>query len=282
MSKRKRLEPPDIRRRKKARVAVSSLEVMMSLGFDRNGRMTEAQADFTGTRDSGDDEPRTPTHSAILSLRSYLVDLNVDVLQLPFVFFQSQIYYFIPDRTTVDVELNALKAAGTMRVFKMISTTNEHSIMLTTDYLDLIEQQSLFFLKQHPHLRIFGLFADVVSLHNEVSITKKRLTSLLGTSATGELKYLIQGGLLLHRDVNSYWFAIPGAGVSYKIMNDSRKKIRTMMRRYPFNETFLEDFKKKKLSVSPFGIEFHLYDCVGVGLLKKVESPGGDLVQLGL
>eukprot|EP01128_Nolandella_sp_AFSM9_P010180 TRINITY_DN699_c0_g1_i2.p1 TRINITY_DN699_c0_g1~~TRINITY_DN699_c0_g1_i2.p1 ORF type:complete len:228 (+),score=17.35 TRINITY_DN699_c0_g1_i2:32-685(+) len=170
MSKRKRLEPPDIRRRKKARVAVSSLEVMMSLGFDRNGRMTEAQADFTGTRDSGDDEPRTPTHSAILSLRSYLVDLNVDVLQLPFVFFQSQIYYFIPDRTTVDVELNALKAAGTMRVFKMISTTNEHSIMLTTDYLDLIEQQSLFFLKQHPHLRIFGSPSHIVILYPLVYI----------------------------------------------------------------------------------------------------------------
>ena len=47
-----------------------------------------------------------------------------------------------------------------------------------------------------------------------------------------------------------------------------------MIKSTRYKEISEKELKKKGVK-SPFGLKFHLYDCLGVQLLKAVPAPGG-------
>lgn len=49
-----------------------------------------------------------------------------------------------------------------------------------------------------------------------------------------------------------------------------------MIKSTRYKEVNDRDMKKKGVK-SPLGLRFHIYDCIGLNLIRKVPSPGGSL-----
>ena len=53
-----------------------------------------------------------------------------------------------------------------------------------------------------------------------------------------------------------------------------------MLRRRQLHSMLLHELEPVKLRSSRFNTVFHIRDCVGRGLVRLVEAPGGKLVEL--
>lgn len=53
-----------------------------------------------------------------------------------------------------------------------------------------------------------------------------------------------------------------------------------MLRRRRYSEIPLRELEQKKLQASGLGVQFHIRDMVGRGLIKVLDTPAGKLVRL--
>jgi hypothetical protein len=65
-------------------------------------------------------------------------------------------------------------------------------------------------------------------------------------------------------------------------ITSARREIVAAIKRTKFKELSEKELEKRKgkLISSPIGLKFHLSDCIGCGVIRKCEAPGGVFYRL--
>jgi serine/threonine-protein kinase 19 len=90
----------------------------------------------------------------------------------------------------------------------------------------------------------------------------------------------MNAGLLVLRDVNVWWLSIPNIGSYTKSLIMGRREIASLLKRQKWKEMLLKDLEKKKLRYSTLGINYHVKDLVGKGIVDSVDTTSGKLIRL--
>eukprot|EP01114_Cavostelium_apophysatum_P023228 TRINITY_DN8691_c0_g1_i2.p1 TRINITY_DN8691_c0_g1~~TRINITY_DN8691_c0_g1_i2.p1 ORF type:complete len:340 (-),score=53.78 TRINITY_DN8691_c0_g1_i2:710-1729(-) len=216
---------------------------------------------------------------------------------IPPVALLSQIYSVVKNRTVVDKELDAMKRANELRVFKLLTGKSDFGIMATVDYVEALMSAKENAAQKSPNadLHIFDVFAKrLLPNYFDVSISKDRLQAVLypiqATKATDEeaketlsednITLLVNSGFLLQREVNVYWLSIPHAGALLKMLVAGRKEIVSMLKRQKWKELLASEMETKNLRYSSLGVPFHLKDLIGQGVIETVSTTAGNLYRL--
>ena len=100
----------------------------------------------------------------------------------------------------------------------------------------------------------------LLSAHWDVSITRDRLLELVHDESCASLQpdalltYLVKVGLLLNRDADAFWLAVPDSGPLVRDISFGRKELLQILKRRKFKEIPL---KVRSCACSQFGN----YDC---------------------
>ncbi|PKI41133.1 hypothetical protein CRG98_038661 [Punica granatum] len=204
----------------------------------------------------------------------------------PFIL-RSQLYSSVMDRTQVDRELESLRRAKTLRIFKLSTGQDDHAVMFLDDYINQID--SVVKKKEEkklPNLEAFDWFKmHVIDTRLEPNISHEELCSLLslgGKVKDQHVSLLINGGVLIRQliDPDMYWFAIPSIGSVLKGLSQGRKELLGLLSRKKYKEMMMATLEKKRLRLSPLDMRFHLRDLIGSGHLKTISTPTGLVVRV--
>ncbi|KAK4742504.1 hypothetical protein SAY87_000505 [Trapa incisa] len=204
----------------------------------------------------------------------------------PFVL-RSQLYSSVMDRTQVDRELETLRRAKTIRIFKLNTGQDDHAVMFLDDYINQIDSVvKKMEEKKLLNLEAFDWFkTHVIDTRLEPNISHDDLCSLLslgGRVKEEHVTLLINGGVIVRQliDPGMYWFAIPSIGSVLKGLSQGRKELLGILSRKRYKEEMMATLEKKRLRLSPLDIRFHLRDLIGSGHLKTVSTPSGLVVRV--
>jgi len=221
------------------------------------------------------------TEVALQSLRQYY-EQHVPDAKIPPAILKNQIYSYVTDRTGVDRELNQLQENHKIRIFKILCLTDEYAILLTEDYVRLINNAKATW-KDPSATLIFDNFSELVTTKSlGLTISKQMIMDLAGSTSKKNTQLLVRSGLLVSRDKSSYWFNIPGTGTLYSTCLAARKEILQILNRQRFKETLEQDLLKKKLRYVKLdiGVVYHIKDMIGANILARKMTTSGSLIHI--
>eukprot|EP01111_Echinosteliopsis_oligospora_P006443 TRINITY_DN2058_c0_g1_i1.p1 TRINITY_DN2058_c0_g1~~TRINITY_DN2058_c0_g1_i1.p1 ORF type:complete len:230 (+),score=51.47 TRINITY_DN2058_c0_g1_i1:252-941(+) len=199
---------------------------------------------------------------------------------IPPICMYSQLYSFVKNRSDVDKNLDKLKREGKVRIFKLLSGKNDFAVVSMKEYINVVEL-SRDKSKEKPS--IFDNFiSKVIPNYIEPHITKKRLLDLLfdGDKDENHISAMVNAGILLMDEADSFWFAIPLSGAYVASLSRGRKEILSMLKRQKFKELLLRDMEKKKLRYSTLSVSYLVKDMLGSGSLESVPTTVGPLLRM--
>lgn len=226
--------------------------------------------------------PDLPSETeANLSILRRFYEVNISDPKIPPILLCTQLYALSSSRTTTDIELNDLIQSGKIRIFQIVSHQDERALLLSEDFLNLIEKVKLQFKAAGKGISVFDAFASkVVPVKTDVFIQKSALQELLGEFNCENIPTLVQAGILLQKDASSYYFGIPDCAPVYKAVRNARKKISFLLQREKFKELLEKELLEKNISkISPFGVEFHIRDMIGKDIIRRRETTAGNLIS---
>jgi len=219
------------------------------------------------------------TMIALKVLRQHYQSLPQDI---PPLILKTQIYSHVTSRTEVDRELNDLQQKGKIRMFKIISKTDQYSVLFMEDYLQVIAKTKAVFEKEKENTAVFDQLVDnVLPNCKEIIISKQTLNQLVGSSAH-KISLLVRSGLIVVRNNSSYWFNVPGTGGLFHACDSARKEIVSRLKRQKFKEVLEQDIMKMKLRASKklhLGIMYHIKDLIGSNVLCRKTTTSGTLLH---
>lgn len=200
----------------------------------------------------------------------------------------------------MDQELDRLRLSHTIRIFKLPGTIDDYACTLKQDYLacldKLVHTSALPGPVKPVHTpvkaeltQVVQWFKDGVVPHcREVQVSQPDLLGLMASQTRKQgfevthdhLQLLLSTGLIMRHSSGSFLFGIPGAGAVIKAVTAARKELIGMLRRRRYSEIPLRELEQKKLQASGLGVQFHIRDMVGRGLIKVLDTPAGKLVRL--
>jgi serine/threonine-protein kinase 19 len=188
----------------------------------------------------------------------------------------SQLYSSVKDRTDVDKELDQLKRNGQIRVFKFLSDKNDYAIVMYSDFLNQIQTLKHENANNPENCDIFDRYVNnVLPRYTDVHITKDMLLKLMFVDEPindNAITLLVNSGLLLLHEVDSYWFSIPRAASFIKSLVRGRKEILSILKRQKFKEMLLSELEKRRLRYSILNISFHVKDLIELGSIESVPT----------
>jgi hypothetical protein len=210
--------------------------------------------------------------------------------QCPRLVLRTQIYNELRQHEDVDRELDQLVRDGVIRQVKMITEADEYGVIFTRALEEDVEARCVHLPPAQQSMRpvIEEFLRHVLRACPEISITRARLQELLYPKLLPELRrdtsldLLVRFGLLVMKDVDSFWFSVPNLGAFKGAMWRMRKELIKCIRAKRWREMLFEDLREKAAAFkfSHFGLEFHLRDLLGRGLVEKVDTTAGLLIRL--
>lgn len=200
-------------------------------------------------------------------------NLFIKSFRLPPIIFKHQLYALKPEhRTLIDRELQTMFDENQIRFF--------HSdfgvfLMFTSDYHLLIDRQlDSNRLKQR-------FINDLLPNCLRLSIDRKMLEEKFDISLN-EIHLLIELGLLLPKDIDEYWFAVPNIAPLILAMEKARRGLVLMLNRRTYREIPLNEFRTRDLKKQcRLNFDFHIYDLIGANLVHLIDTPTGFVVKIG-
>lgn len=195
---------------------------------------------------------------------------------VPALFLQHQLYSIVKNRTMVDMEVEELRNAGEVRLFKLGCDTDDICIIFTEDYNKHVTK----FNHGRKHEELVNKFlTEVLPCNNDLCVSHDLLIDkhkFTDSDITG----LINAGVLTVRDVGSWWLAIPGAGIFMRYFIKGRKAIIAMIKRCKYREILLNVLEKRQLPKSSvFGMSYHIHDIIGASLVTCMDTTSGVLLR---
>ncbi|XP_032236130.1 serine/threonine-protein kinase 19 [Nematostella vectensis] len=236
----------------------------------------------TGSRDDKDEDKETDlieipndTKAALLFLKS-LFPVQAFNGQVPPILLKHQLYCVVNDKTTVDRQLNKMWETNEVRLFKLVTGSDEFAVMLTSDYISHLRSK----MTNNTTNSAEKFIANVLPSCVDVSFSRKTLSENHSLTEE-EITQLINLGALAVRDVGSWWLSIPGAGHFMKSFSKGRKAVIRTIKNTKYKEMLQKELESRNLSThSKLGVKYHIYDIIGAELVQRIDTTSGPLLRL--
>lgn len=231
--------------------------------------------------------------ATLKNLKSIFIQNN-DRYKLPPIIFQHQIYSVVENKTRVDREIENLKNSNEIRVFKCDSQTDDLAICFTQDYKEHL-QNNIFDkdfqnesvkqllkstkISETEYKKLLETFQEKILFDiKEMSITLTELKLYHITEC--EITALIQTGVLVNKNANSWWFAIPYVGNFRRDLIGARKSLMNQLRRKKFKEMNIDElYQRNSKNITQIGIVYLVADLLGKELVRRIDSPMGFVIK---
>ena len=230
-----------------------------------------------------------------------------------------QLYTVVGDRTLADQQLETLRRAGDVLLFKLGSVGEEDTaIMLTSGISPHMRAPRLLRRTQHLHdttsrqsrtkshcscmwclmmtcnhtdyrelvttaLPTAELAASFLGIATDSShgltLTKAELVGVDGIEEE-DIKVLLRVGCVAMRDASSFWLSFPRTGVLLQSLRAGREQIVRTVRNTKFKEILQRDLLKRRLKSTGLPIRYLISDAVGRGALTLTHTTSGPLLRI--
>ncbi|XP_075692534.1 winged helix repair factor 1 [Rhinoderma darwinii] len=196
---------------------------------------------------------------------------------LPPMFFRHQLYSLTQDRTNVDRLLSTLQQKGEVCLVQAGFDSDTFLVVRNEDFLGAVIRS----IDGSPGAAVVRRFLDSslftlskISYNQEEVMERHRFSD-------AEITQLVRAGLLTVRDAGSWWLSIPGAGKFIKHFIKGRKALLSQISRSRYKEVLLTDLSTRKPPPAlRLGMEYHIHDIIGAGLVDCIATACGTLLRL--
>lgn len=196
---------------------------------------------------------------------------------LPPMILRHQLYSLSRDRTTIDRLLSTLQQKGEVCLVQPGFDPDTFLVVSNEDFL----VAAIKSIDGSPGASVVRRFLDSslftrskISYNREEMMEKHRFSD-------AEITQLVRAGLLTVRDAGSWWLSVPGAGKFSKHFIKGRKALLSQISRSRYKEVLLTDLSTRKPPPAVrLGMEYHIHDIIGAGLVDCVPTPSGPLLRL--
>ncbi|XP_025410068.1 serine/threonine-protein kinase 19-like isoform X2 [Sipha flava] len=216
------------------------------------------------------------TEAAIKYIKS-LLPVNVkDTLKYPPIVFINQIYDIIHNKTLINRELEILQKQCKIQKLTIGTCDFSSAFILYEDYVKYI----LNVYPDKPCITKFlnSILPSIKSFGVEKCVLKQKFKL-----QQYELTELINCGLLLIRNQESYWISFPSSGNFIKRYIEGRKYIIQIIKRRKFQEILESDLEARCAKVSKInelGFKYFLHDIKGSNDIVIINTTSGCLLRI--
>ncbi|KAM8953657.1 winged helix repair factor 1 [Pelodytes ibericus] len=195
----------------------------------------------------------------------------------PPLFLRHQLYNLVHDRTTVDRLLNSLQQKGEVCLIQAGFDPDAFLVVKTEDLrrtacANCDGDSKAPIVKKFLESNLFSFYK--ISYGREEMMQKNRFSD-------GEITQLVRAGLFTVRDAGSWWLSVPGAGKFITHFIKGRKALLAQIQRSRYKEVLLTDLAARRSPRSLcLGMEYHIHDIIGAGLVDCVPTTSGTLLRL--
>ncbi|ETV95374.1 hypothetical protein, variant 1 [Aphanomyces invadans] len=212
-------------------------------------------------------------------------------MNLPSLVLWHQLYSLVENRTAVDQSVQRMRNSGLIMTLR-ISLPGPHAmaILLTSDYIAFMLQ----YTKQHRATRVFAKalpqltkspiltasgFVDAV----ESLFRSRQRTPPSSSVLEQDLTHLVQSRFLVastNLEAKQFYFTLPRLGMVITGIARARKALTNLLKRQPYHELVEVDVRKKKLTCSRLGMDFHILDMAGAALFIRIPTAQSFILKL--
>ncbi|KAK7174123.1 hypothetical protein R3I93_001337 [Phoxinus phoxinus] len=195
---------------------------------------------------------------------------------LPPVVLKHQLYSLHSDKTSVDKQLNELRASGELLMFQLGFDSEAFALVFAEDYRAKVLQGEA----GRETLETVEKFLDkLIPGCSDLSFNKeKMLKEFLFTDS--EITRLVKSGVLTVRDAGSWWLSIPNSGKFIKYFIKGRKAVLGMVKKSRYGEILKTELEgRRTTSHVKFQMKYHVHDIVGAELVECIQTTSGTLLR---
>ncbi|XP_050428253.1 serine/threonine-protein kinase 19-like isoform X2 [Adelges cooleyi] len=216
------------------------------------------------------------TEAAIRYIRSVLPTAIKNNYKYPPIVFIHQLYDIINDKALVNRQLNELQNLGKIQQFTIGVTDYPTALLLYEDYTSYTLKTysdnhcvKKFLKDTLLNLKSFGV--EKITLRQKLKLQLHEITELVNC------------GLLLIRNQESYWISFPFSGRFIRKYTEGRKYILQIIKRRKFHEILESDLEYRCAKVpklKEFGFKYFLHDIKGSNDIKMINTTSGCLLRM--
>lgn len=222
------------------------------------------------------------SHDGAADIRSslqYLMTLFSRKLfndSLPPVVLKHQLYSLHSDKTSVDKQLNELRANGELLMFQLGFDSEAFALVFAEDYKDKVRQGEA---GRETLETVEKFLAKLIPGCSDLSFNKeKMMKEFLFTDS--EITQLVKSGVLTVRDAGSWWLSIPNSGKFIKYFIKGRKAVLGMVKKSKYGEILKTELEgRRTTSQVKFQMKYHIHDIVGAELVECIQTTSGTLLR---
>eukprot|EP01026_Neomeris_dumetosa_P055942 TRINITY_DN5106_c0_g1_i2.p1 TRINITY_DN5106_c0_g1~~TRINITY_DN5106_c0_g1_i2.p1 ORF type:complete len:253 (-),score=31.19 TRINITY_DN5106_c0_g1_i2:220-978(-) len=205
-----------------------------------------------------------------------------EICGAPPVVYVTQIYAIVKDRTQVDREIDQMRNKNEIKLLQL--PENDHVVVDTEDYRTVVENQLIKCGdKDRPFLMKFK--GEIVEKFKSAQVSKRELEEFFKESNEDAISILLRCGLLARgvggHFADIFYFTFQGLGKSAAAIGEGRDEICKLLKRRRHGEMTMKQFENFKFKGQKWcGINFHLRDLIGKGLVEMFSSPIGEGIRL--
>lgn len=216
------------------------------------------------------------TEAAIRYIKTLLPVTLKDTLKYPPIVFIHQLYDIVHNKTLINKELEILRKQ--CKIQKLIIGTSDSSSALI-----LYEDYVKYTLNIYPENCCVKKFLNIILPSIKSFGVEKCILLQKFKLQQYELTELINCGLLLIRNQESYWISFPSSGNFIKHYIEGRKYIIQIIKRRKFQEILENDLEVRCANVSKikeFGFKYFLHDIKGSEDIITMNTTSGCLLRI--
>ncbi|GAU97887.1 hypothetical protein RvY_09112 [Ramazzottius varieornatus] len=194
----------------------------------------------------------------------------------PPVVFRHQLYSCLPQktRTEIDREVNAMRSRKEIRCIKLGFTGDELALVKQDSFREHVRGYARDHLKNPLIIERFLDFVD----NFDISISTNDLKK--DRAFTDEdIQSLVLVGVLIVREVGTWWLSFPGAGQFMKTFLSGREKVLTMVKKAKYSSVLESELIKRGLPKRCLGMHYTIHDVIGNDLVLVSDTTSGRLLR---
>eukprot|EP01117_Protostelium_nocturnum_P003697 TRINITY_DN1497_c0_g1_i1.p1 TRINITY_DN1497_c0_g1~~TRINITY_DN1497_c0_g1_i1.p1 ORF type:complete len:340 (-),score=126.87 TRINITY_DN1497_c0_g1_i1:922-1941(-) len=213
---------------------------------------------------------------------------------LPPIVLKTQLFADVGSATQVEKELDEMKSKNKIRVFRLLSDREDYAIVETADYIRQIEFKRERWINGNKENETNGtneeveivdsFLKNIVPNWKSYAITRQQLRENLKEGkellSEREIAILMECGLLITKDHDTFWLSIPDVGPFVKQLMQGRKELIRMIGRSRWKEMFLSRLDVKNIKYTSLGSDLHVEDLVGREAAELINTASGRMIRL--
>uniref|UniRef100_A0A2H8TPL8 Serine/threonine-protein kinase 19 n=1 Tax=Melanaphis sacchari TaxID=742174 RepID=A0A2H8TPL8_9HEMI len=216
------------------------------------------------------------TEAAIRYIKKLLPATLDDTFKYPSIVFINQLYDILHNKTLINKELDILKKQCKIQLLTIGTSDSSSALILYEDYVKYI-------LNIYPENSCVKKFLNIILPSVKSFLVEKCTLKQKFKLQQYELTELINCGLLLIRNQESYWVSFPSSGNFIKRYIEGRKYIIQIIKRRKFQEVLETDLEvrcAKVPKIKQLGFKYLLHEIKGSKDIIKMNTTSGCLLRI--